>query len=289
MSTLNLVANLLVPHYPTLYLVRSEVMEEAERRTGLPFHYVVGRVVDESGAKNIVMEGWSEIAGSFKDDDKLLSVSPSAEEDEKIEIRDSSHQTIYVPSCPRFRRTDDSQTFPLRRFIESPRGLIFARHQYVVRLLQALIRPPLRYQPQSNVGALLPQQLYSILSNCLWRSRQLVSTFIRKMVEAPNSRQMDLHESLTVSFISTVELFATFVLSKFSAQQSTSKQRSWIVTWLFAGSLGGGISMAFKQESTRGRRVMACFYMVTCGVPAIGGFVVVCRMLSAYGICYKTV
>ena len=38
MSFLNLMANLLTPHYPTMYLVRSEVMEEAERRTGSPFH-----------------------------------------------------------------------------------------------------------------------------------------------------------------------------------------------------------------------------------------------------------
>ncbi|KAF8498483.1 hypothetical protein F5888DRAFT_1689352 [Russula emetica] len=114
MSTVNLMANLVAPHYPTLYLVRSKVMEEAERRTGLPFHYVVGKVVDESDTNDIVMEGWSEIAGSFKDDDKLLYVSPSAEEDKKIEICDSSHQIIYVPACPRFRRTDDSQTSPLR-------------------------------------------------------------------------------------------------------------------------------------------------------------------------------
>ena len=103
MSTINLMANLVAPNYPTLYLVRSEVMEEAERRTGLPFHYTVGKVVDKSGFNDIDIEGWSEIAGSFKDDDKLLSVSPSAEEDGKIEICDSSHQTIYVPACPRFR------------------------------------------------------------------------------------------------------------------------------------------------------------------------------------------
>jgi hypothetical protein len=123
MSTLNLMANLVAPHYPTMYLVRSEVMEEAERRTGLMFHYAVGKVVEESGSNDIAMEGWTEVAGTFKDDDKLLYVSGSVEEDEKIEIRDGSDQRIYVPACPRFRRTDDSQTSnsPLRQVMNSQR------------------------------------------------------------------------------------------------------------------------------------------------------------------------
>ena len=66
MSALNLMANLVAPHYPTLYLIRTKIMEEAERRTGSPFHYVLGKAVDESGTNNIVMKGWSDIAGSFR-------------------------------------------------------------------------------------------------------------------------------------------------------------------------------------------------------------------------------
>jgi hypothetical protein len=285
MSTLNLMANLLAPHYPTLYLVRSEVMEEAERRTGLPFHYVVGKVVDESSiVNNIVMEGWSEMAGSFKDDDKLLSVSPSAEEDsdEKIEICGSSHQTIYVPSCPRFRRTDDSQASPLGQFIESPRGLVFSQHQYMVQRLQASMQPSLRYHPQGNVGALLPQ----LLSDCLWQSRfgRIVSAYV-VVTAAPSLSQWGIHELFSVSIICYAELIATLVLSKFNAQQSTLAQRAWTVTWLLMGSLGAVISQIFKKES----RGMVCFVMVMYGAPAIGGFIVVCQMLKAYGICYKTV
>ena len=90
MSALNLVASLVAPHYPKLYLVRSEAMEEAERRTGLPFPYVVGKIVDESDTDNTVKEGWSEIAGSFKGDDEVLYISLAVEEDKKIEISDSS-------------------------------------------------------------------------------------------------------------------------------------------------------------------------------------------------------
>ena len=120
MSGLNLIANLVTPHYSTLYLVRSKVMEEAERRTGSRFHYVVGEVVDESGTDG---DGWSEIAGSFKDDDKVLYVTPSAEKDKRIEISDGSSgessQKLYVPACPRFRRTDKTRYMARRSKIPS--------------------------------------------------------------------------------------------------------------------------------------------------------------------------
>ena len=128
MSVLNLTANFLAPHYPTLYLVRSEVMAEAEQRMGSSFNYVVGRIVDESDTvTNVIPEGWSEIAGSFGDEGKLHCIS-STREGEEIEIDDRSDQTIYVPSCPRFRRTGDARSQPsLRKIIEksSPRRLSF--------------------------------------------------------------------------------------------------------------------------------------------------------------------
>ena len=47
---------------------------------------MVGRVVDKLGtySDNIVMEGWSEIARSFKDDNKVLYVTHSVEVGKKI-------------------------------------------------------------------------------------------------------------------------------------------------------------------------------------------------------------
>ena len=114
MSGLNLIANLLTPYYPTMYLVRSEVMNEAERRAGSQFHYVVGEIVDELGTDDDGQPE-SEISGSFKDDGNVLYVTPSesAEKDKRIEISQksdsSTNPTISVPSCPRFRRTDDTR------------------------------------------------------------------------------------------------------------------------------------------------------------------------------------
>ena len=110
MSGFNLIANLVTPHYPTMYLVRSKVMEEAERRKGSRFNYAVGELVEESGTDE---DGWPEIAGYFKHDDKVLHVTPSGRKKKRIKIYDSSSgessQKNYVPACPRFRRTDDTR------------------------------------------------------------------------------------------------------------------------------------------------------------------------------------
>ena len=81
---------------------------------------MVGEVVDEPGTD---ADGWSEIAGSFKDDDKVLYVIHSSEKDKTIEISDTSStvysQNIYVPACPRFRRTDDTRYMARRSIIPS--------------------------------------------------------------------------------------------------------------------------------------------------------------------------
>jgi len=44
MSLVNLVANMICPHYPTLYMVRNAVMDEAEERLGMRFEGTVGRI-----------------------------------------------------------------------------------------------------------------------------------------------------------------------------------------------------------------------------------------------------
>ena len=307
MSALNIMANLIAPHYPTLYLVRSEVMEEAERRTGLPFQYAVGKVVNESDTNNNVMDGWSEITGTFKDNDTLFHFSPSAEEDKKIEILDSSRRTVYVPACPRFRRTDDTRTSPLRHFTKSRQGgLEFPRYQYLARrrYWQALTHSWFSYSPlpsllhpQGYVETLLGRlRLPYSISNTLRRSQQFVSTRIR---DGLRLQPLNLYEQYLVSVITNAELFIILALSNFTGQQSTLAQRAWTLTWLIAGCLvgasiysaGGTASLVWGGSNVTPMRLrlVVFLYMVICGAPAIGGFVVVSQMLKAYGICYKFV
>ena len=291
MSALNLVASLVAPHYPTLYLVRSEVMEEAERRTGLPFNYVVGKVVDESDTDNIVKEGWSEIAGSFKGGGEVLCVTHSAEdEDEKIEICDSSSQTIYVPACPRLRRTDDTQTSPLRRFDETRlHGLEFPR--YMARRKQALIQPSFF---SSSRHSSRPYKLLRPLRPFVHGSWKVVSIYNRLVLRL---LPLNFYEMYLVGLIANVEFVIILTLSNYSSQQSTTAQAVWIALWFSAGSTCGSMIYGIERVISNGRkkdlspmtlRFGLCCYMVIFGVPTIGGFVVVFQMLKAYGICHKS-
>ena len=295
MSGLNLLASLVAHQYPTLYLVRSSVMDEAERRTGKRFHYVVGRIVDDSGtdSDNTVMNGWSEIAGSFKDDNEVLHVSPSAE-DERIEICNSSRQRIYVPACPRFQRRDDTKTSPLRQFNEwetrqDEHGLEFPR--YMARRQRALIQP----------------SFFSIsrLSSQMQSCRPPIRYIPLSKSQRPQCRSypfwgLNAYETLLVFFISGAEFFIMLAVSNFSGQQSTLVQRAIIVTWLFSGSLFVALIPLTKHLTVLANskkvdlrsvllKIVLYIYEFSYGAPLIGGFVVVSQMLKAYGVCYKFV
>ena len=313
MSGLNLIAGLVAPNYPTLYLVRSKVMEEAERRTGLPFNYVVGKVVDESDTNNDVMEGWSEIVGSFEDDDKLLYITSSAEKDKKIEISDGSSQDIYVPACPRFQRTDDTWTSPLRQFNKTPQDeLEFPR--YVARFQQDLTPPSLF----SRFLLWLPLILPSLLSALLTLARPLLrlvtplftslltstSSLFRPVTSRLTPRltsqvrprpprllepALNKYELFLVAFIIGTEVLIALALSNFSRQQSTVAQRAWIVTWLIAGYFFGAMIYDELSVTQSRSRKMICLFIVSYSAPAIGGLVVVSQMLKAYGICHRFV
>ena len=250
MSGLNLLASLVAPHYPKLYLVRSEVMEEAERRTGLRFHYVVGRVVDESctDSDNIANEGWSEIAGSFEDDNKVLHVIHS---EKKIEMSDRSSQRIYVPACPRFQRTDDTRASPLRR----PSFFSFSRNY--IRLPQ---RPQHSEHAYSGLNA---YEVYLIvfISGAEFIIMLALSNF--------SGQQSTLGQRVWIfTWIFAGSLFVAMLQPIHAIIRAHSDSGGWL-SYLLIYALP--------------------VYFLSYGLPAIGGFVVVSQMLKAYGICYKFV
>ncbi|KAH0537363.1 hypothetical protein FGG08_005842 [Glutinoglossum americanum] len=52
MSLVNLLGNLMCPQYPVMYLVESEVMQEARMRPGAVFEGVAGRLKEDRGDLN---------------------------------------------------------------------------------------------------------------------------------------------------------------------------------------------------------------------------------------------
>jgi len=127
MSVLNIIGNLVTSDYPKLYLVESEVMDEAKQREGAKFDYVVGRIVAAEGShtndeddRSIYFSGSFEVT---KDDPEKILLHPTAssaplvlssfgaEQSEALEVtavprNDIKYQTVFVPACPRFQQTD---------------------------------------------------------------------------------------------------------------------------------------------------------------------------------------
>jgi hypothetical protein len=126
MSIVSLLGNLMTADYPMLYLVASEVMEEAKLRGG-QFPCVVGKIVSDHILSS--NEDSAEISGSFDDMDDgngvlLLSGKSfnlwlwcditqffGADKEGAFEFvsppRRHSH-LLFVPACPKFQRHDDS-------------------------------------------------------------------------------------------------------------------------------------------------------------------------------------
>jgi hypothetical protein len=77
-------------------------------------------------------------------------------------------------------------------------------------------------------------------------------------------------------------------LTKFHPGSSTWSQRTWTMTWLsfgiFLGWLDTGVfdEKAGELTADNDNRML---FMLAYSSPAIGGFVVVSQMLSAYGVC----
>ena len=127
MSLVNLVSGILTPDYATVYLVKSEIMEEAMRREGAIFEGMVGSIVAdglEFNSLNIVSEvedGRIQMvpsrAPTLTKREGQLPKEPEPEaievslRDQKLEKQQSIHSpTLLVPSYPKLKKTSDIQS-----------------------------------------------------------------------------------------------------------------------------------------------------------------------------------
>ncbi|MCJ1302248.1 hypothetical protein MMC08_005051 [Hypocenomyce scalaris] len=161
MSILNLIGNMLTPDYPTLFLVRSEIMAEAEKRKGSRFEGVVGRLLEiPTNSSPELLDGSAfddvenRVSGTFearKDDNgdtksvwhkregqaiaesnanEANVTSAAVERRKPIELRTKvadedlppEYFGFLVPACPRFERFDDIQIAEYFEQAESPVG-----------------------------------------------------------------------------------------------------------------------------------------------------------------------
>jgi hypothetical protein len=92
--------------------------------------------------------------------------------------------------------------------------------------------------------------------------------------------------------VSSLPIAVVGALSKFqNGSMSTHAQRVWMMTWLSFG-IWLGPSAAFAKDVVENRGLTLLdlpgfLIMLAYGAPAIGGFVAVAQMISAYGVCFK--
>ena len=224
MSLVNLIANVTTPDYPYLYLVRSEVMEEAESRGGR-FDGVIGKIVmpeDRGQSHDLPIttvsaepEGVGRTPSIEGFEDKLATgIEIGFWDSGDLEGDLKNNPTVTVPAAGQYVFKGQTMAATGRENFALLTGLI------------AVLAP------------------WAIIGG--W--------------------------------------------TMFQGADSTIAERGWILAWLGCGEVFG---LCLGYISVFGEGFVArewdiplkVMLLVVCGVPVVGGFVVVGQMLSAFGVC----
>lgn len=286
MSFVNMLGNLVNPSYSSIYMVHSEMMDEAIGRGG-QFEGMVGKL--ESSP--IRSPEFAVFSGSFEEDSESHDGWKIQLEDSKDQSAAENEEAIIVSpkeAEPQKENADDKDAKSLKGITErgtpklkrgfslfkskekeseepTERGLIICPSCYSFKEMDK--RP--------IISGNHPDQ-YSLLGWAIFR--------------------------LTLLAISALPLAVIGGMSGFKrGTSSTVAQRAWTMTWLAVGSIGGNsnASHALAKElqlakDARGRKgyysrvgefIFFLAFVIALGTPAIGGFMTVAQMLRDYGSC----
>ncbi|KAF8876258.1 hypothetical protein BD779DRAFT_170319 [Infundibulicybe gibba] len=297
MSAINLVGGLLTPTYPTLYLIGSSILDEAKSRPGAQFDGIIGRIAETSEILALDLGGTFEnqngsdkslffrVEGSDDADNK--PPTPPYEGPFKVIEADGSreHLVLRTPSCPRFQRIRSTEYQSSRtRSLLHTQGFI-SRLQRMK--LVTIVQPPFR-SPGSNrtfaqfvclaVGSVSvaivggfsgfhPGQ--STKAQRVWITTWLVFGVI---IGIP----MAFQESMMAFSKMGPGAIATSMIPP-AAEDSDSNSDS-------------DDSDESDPNSISRNQILKVSHLcagLLYGVPAVGGFVVVGKMLLEYGSCVR--
>lgn len=270
MSFVNLVSGLVTPEYSALFMVGSDVMDEAIRR-GAKFDGVVGRLVLDpqpttpketptatvlsAAVDNVTVQ---EFLYEYKKEESRFPVTIT-DYNTPTNIKSIAkdlNPSVFVPSCSKFRRADYTKfDLDINKTLMTDRGLFSFSYRYS----KATSRGATQKFPFFN-SRFSPVILAVVIANA--------------------------------SVVSTVIV----CLSHYYPGSSTISERSWILTWYAFGLSVGVIPIVDRLDAIKptgmGERIgviaRSSFILLIYSIPPIGGFVVVAQMLQAYGICTIT-
>jgi hypothetical protein len=274
MSLVNLIGNIATPDYHALYLVASDVMDEAIRR-GARFDGVVGRLVPDTDVVSATAE--------------VLSPNTHNGIGDGLSTRDEEKDGLTLSYCNNGRRI----RFPASIVdYSSPSLPNYKRQKYMKEKIESTSKDlsPCIFVPSCSKFCRLSHHDHTVDVNRTQMTYQGAFSFT-------TIAQSTWYRSTACLFSAIIVLAVVGVMTKFkTGSAATNSQENWIMNWYVLGAIYGGFSV---EDGIRSRpwpepdweepvkrdswvMIIPCFLY---GVPAIGGFVSVVQMLLQYGIC----
>jgi hypothetical protein len=302
MSIVNLIAQVVTPDYPALFLVRSDVMNEAERRGGM-FDGVVGRLAEDELVKPDprCYVGVVRTTNSSPQTYHIAPYDPAGGEPtpRNEDSSEKNRTCALVASLYRPKRgTLEGHAETIKEWVFIPSCTKFRRTR--------LILDDTTSAPSNSTDYFIPPDLANYADGDPgddYRSRD--------QTKKGPWKSISFWISLTLSYVSIIVLS---LLSSFHKGQSTLAQRCWTMSWLVVGIALALLSTWFRwllvdylpgyvyqvREVLRlgtlnglilaflGSGLMFLSFLAMGGiffVPAVGGLVTVGKMLQEYGSC----
>ncbi|KDQ55137.1 hypothetical protein JAAARDRAFT_342022 [Jaapia argillacea MUCL 33604] len=264
MSLANFICIGVVGEYTHLNLLRTDIMREAERRGG-SFDGAIGRI-EGGGGEGTLVDASAHRTGILAGAKDKLEKSGRAEQ------------------WKAFTRTELSmeEGGPSGRILVLKVGENTRKFEY---------RPPSKTDPDENA----PPSNHYILHVSQYSNQNRVPP---GGYVIPHPSMFNLLMILLATIIFPLALVLPYVLifalSGFHERESTLAERVWMMTWLSSGQLAlvffGGVALGFPSLApsniTRVRVGIIFITAVTIfAIPAVGGFVMVGKMLVEFGTC----
>jgi hypothetical protein len=298
MSFLNLLANCFTPTYPNVYLVQTEIMDEAVSRGGR-FTDIVGKLESEP----LVVEDLTLFSATFEqhDDQIFCQIGDRVYEDGSAEpIPDGAltHEKTSEDSVSRNTQLSTSAV-SLSETTPPPTEEIVQKQAVQVKQDCNNEHPSCDcFEPTLIIPACHNFKLsYSNTSS--------TSILHRKKHFGPRGYVV----GALIMAVAAIPLIPIGVMSKFQPGGSTVSQRAWLMAWYAVGIVsvqnpyytdeivefgyyGTRRLIETRKEYSRARqaryiflRLASLLTVVLPLVPAAGGFAVVGQMLISYGSC----
>jgi hypothetical protein len=299
MSFVNLLGNLVTPSYSTLYLIESEIMDEALQRGG-SFEGVVGSL--ESLALD--MKETFVFSASFQiHSERLVKIKPGSLKihmpGDPEPVTEQAMDSTQAPNEPEPGSNRNPLTPPdLVKDEAPPKSPLFPTQESPEQKNDEIKTTQKEDKQDEGTPPLL------VVPSCY----KFKTAEENRPFTQPSDNKVHLRRGKAILFavrlvIGAMPLVVVGAMSHFKAGSSTAAERAWIMVWMVLGmsvlgdpSTGNSVVRLVAKfdkdrrlgNSLAGDLAIIAFVAVTLAIlatSAIGCFVVVSRMLREYGSC----